>query len=621
MLAGLGCSKAAEAPHGSPVLLEVLCEVEGFTQRVWSRDPDAGLPATVSPATSKVDFVFDRRLDGARIEDTIDGEPTPKANPPITVSWPDMADDQWRSDRSPPTSSTTACRPSAPGTSYAFVRPQIAGFPSATAITFVLDPNGLTSVYGEPMDGPPTVTVTTSPLTVTLPNSTATVPLSYQAALVFSTRASAASAMMPFLEVSTRGVTLPFKLVADLGDARRVYVVPACADGWPTDSRIVVTAQIGLPDGFGRPLAAAVKGNFMTARIAATPVDGACGPLDAAQRTAAPTTPARHRRGRRARRRRRRSVELTSEHVGEGAAHRALHGRHLDRPPELADHRAHHRRVQAAGVDRGEARQIGGDVQREPVQRHPAFDRHANRGELALGGGVPDAGPARLARPREPEPRQRLDQRLLEVAQVDVQIALVLAQQEDRVADELAGAVVGDVAAALDLEERRVAEVEQVVALGAARPRVITCGCSTNSSVSGISPCWRAVTSASCIAQTVGVRARAEIDDAAPSFGSSRFEPAVSEIWIASPRLAFAASMIASGRVGWAWMVRLMSSASAPISIASAASAMTSEAPLPTTWMPSTSFDVGVDDDLHEAVGVGVGDARARARRTGTCRP
>ena len=89
------------------------------------------------------------------------------------------------------------------------------------------------------------------------------------------------SAIVPFLDVSTRGVTLPFKLVADLGDARRVYVVPACADGWPTDSRIVVTAAIGLPDGFGRPLPTAVKGNFMTARIAATPVDGACGPLDA----------------------------------------------------------------------------------------------------------------------------------------------------------------------------------------------------------------------------------------------------------------------------------------------------------------------------------------------------
>jgi hypothetical protein len=280
LLAGLGCSKAAEAPHGSPVLLEVLCEVEGFTHRVWSRDPDAGVAATISAGTSKVDFVFDRRLDGARIEDTVDGQPTPKANPPITVSWPDMA----ATNGDPPFAADVfynSLSTFGPGTSYAFVRPQIAGFPSATAITFVLDPNGLTSVYGEPMDGPAAVTVMTSPLTVTLPNSTATVPLSYQAALVFSTRASGASAMMPFLEVSTRGLTLPFKLVADLGDARRVYIVPACADGWPADAPIVVTAAIGLPDGFGRPLPTAVKGNFMTARTAPTPIDGACGPLDA----------------------------------------------------------------------------------------------------------------------------------------------------------------------------------------------------------------------------------------------------------------------------------------------------------------------------------------------------
>ena len=49
-------------------------------------------------------------------------------------------------------------------------------------MTFLLDANGLTSVYGEPMDRPAEITVTTSPLSVTLPNSTATVPLSYQAA-------------------------------------------------------------------------------------------------------------------------------------------------------------------------------------------------------------------------------------------------------------------------------------------------------------------------------------------------------------------------------------------------------------------------------------------------------
>jgi hypothetical protein len=280
LLAGIGCRQQAEAPHGSPVLTEVLCEVEGFTQRVWSRDPDGGAQTTVSAGTSKINFVFDRRLDGSRVEDTVDGNPAPKADPPITVSWPDMAttmsDPPFAADVYYNSLSTFGA-----GTTHAFVRPQIAGFPSATTITFTLDPNGLTSVYGEPMDGPTTISVTTSPLNVTLPNNTATVPLTYRAAAVFSTRAPKTAAMLPFVHVAVGTAALPFQLVADPGDARKVYVIPACADGWPTGVRVEVTANVGLPDGFGRPLAIAAKGSFMTSSIAPAPVDGACGPIDA----------------------------------------------------------------------------------------------------------------------------------------------------------------------------------------------------------------------------------------------------------------------------------------------------------------------------------------------------
>jgi hypothetical protein len=43
---------------------------------------------------------------------------------------------------------------------------------------------------------------------------------------------------------------------------------------------VEVTANVGLPDAFGRPLTAAAKGSFMTSSIAPGPVDGACGPLD-----------------------------------------------------------------------------------------------------------------------------------------------------------------------------------------------------------------------------------------------------------------------------------------------------------------------------------------------------
>jgi hypothetical protein len=279
VLVGLGCGgcgKAPQEPHGPPVLLEVLCEIEGFTQRIWSLDPDAGIPATVSANTSKIDFVFNRRLDGSRIEDNVGGSSAPKENPPITVSWPDMA--TVMSD--PPFTAEVfynSLPAFGPATTYAFVRPRIAGFPSATEITFNLDPNGLTNIYGEPMSGPGTISMTTSPLTVTLPNSTATVPVTYQAAIVFSTRAPAGPAMMPFVRVSAGGAALPFSIEADRTDARKVYVVPTCADGWPSSVRVEVRAEVGLPDGFGRPLAAPATGSFMTSRLAAPSIDGACG--------------------------------------------------------------------------------------------------------------------------------------------------------------------------------------------------------------------------------------------------------------------------------------------------------------------------------------------------------
>jgi len=282
-VAACGCRSQAETPHGPPVLLEVLWEVDGLSQRVWSRDADASVATTGSAYPSTIDFIFDRRLDGARVEDTVDDKPVPKANPPITVAWPDMA--TAMSD--PPFAADVFYNSLAifgPNTTYAFVRPHIAGFPSATPITFALDPNGLTSVYGEPMDGPSSITVTTAALTVTLPTSSATVPTSYLAAMAFSTRTPATAALAPFIHVhaASDGAALPFALAPDAGDSKRIYIGPAgCLGGWPPDARVEITADAGLPDAFGRRLAAAAHGSFMTAHIAATPVDGGCGPGDA----------------------------------------------------------------------------------------------------------------------------------------------------------------------------------------------------------------------------------------------------------------------------------------------------------------------------------------------------
>ena len=52
-----------------------------------------------------------------------------------------------------------------------------------------------------------------------------------------------------------------------------------------------------------------------------------------------------------------------------------------------------------------------------------------------------------------PKVAERADQRLLDLPQIPVQIALVALEIDDRIADELPGPVERDVAATLDLEQ------------------------------------------------------------------------------------------------------------------------------------------------------------------------
>jgi hypothetical protein len=277
-----GCRSTPQAPHGSPVLLQVVWEVEGAPTIVWSRDPDAGVAAQVPPAGSKIDFVFDRRLDGARVEDTIDGGPAPKADPPITVGWPDM--DTVMADPAFGASVFYSSLPVwGPGTTFTFVQPRLAGFPSATPITFTLDPNGLTSVYGEPMDGPTTITVMTAPLQVTLPKGMATVPTSYLAPIVFSTRAPAKETLKTFVHLTANGAALSFEPAIDVSDTKRLYLAPGsdCGGTWPPNARIDIAVDVGLPDGFGRPLMTAATGLFSTAQSGPSAGDGGCAPGDA----------------------------------------------------------------------------------------------------------------------------------------------------------------------------------------------------------------------------------------------------------------------------------------------------------------------------------------------------
>jgi len=285
-LAALGCRKETEEPRGSPVLKYVLWQADGDPKLVWSHDADDAVAALVPAAGTKIDFVFEGKLDGARVEDSVGGRPVAKPNPPITVGWPDIA-----TVMSNPAFAVDVFYNSLPiygaGTTSAFVQTHAAGFPSATAVTFLLDPNGLTSVYGEPMVGPTEITVTTEPLVVTLPFSNATVSTSYRAPIAFSTRGPTTAALKAFVRVTAGGAALPFDLMRDTGNAKRLDAVPMMGCLWPPGVRIDVSVDAGAPDAFGRPLAAAVMASFMTAPFAAE-VDGGCS-LDAGATDASPS--------------------------------------------------------------------------------------------------------------------------------------------------------------------------------------------------------------------------------------------------------------------------------------------------------------------------------------------
>src|SRR5690606_17185287 len=101
-------------------------------------------------------------------------------------------------------------------------------------------------------------------------------------------------------------------------------------------------------------------------------------------------------------------------------------------------------------VPRGE---VAVHIEREPVAGDPPALPHADRGYLAAGGLGPHTGeqlrPGRgvPALGGQPERGERVDQPQLDLPHV-VDDALVLTELDDQVADELAGAVVGELPAA-----------------------------------------------------------------------------------------------------------------------------------------------------------------------------
>jgi len=294
LAAGLGACSSPSEPHGSPVLLGAYWLGAGQKTQIWTVTAPTLPPVGVAAGGQEIDFVFDRLLDGNRIEDTVtvNGMQTtvPKAMPPITVAWPDAATVM----STPPFGAQVFYNSEpyyGPNTAYVLLKPQAVGFPSSDTVTFTLDRTALTSAYGDQMIGPSQISATTGAFSASfrLPQGSSgadaatTVPSNYMLPVVFSNRVASPSAIEPFVEVSAGGTSLPVVLAADASDPTVVYVSPAsCLGGWPAALAIDVTIAAGTPDAFGVPMAAAAHTTFTASAAATARPDGGCGPVDAA---------------------------------------------------------------------------------------------------------------------------------------------------------------------------------------------------------------------------------------------------------------------------------------------------------------------------------------------------
>ena len=124
------------------------------------------------------------------------------------------------------------------------------------------------------------------------------------------------------------------------------------------------------------------------------------------------------------------------------------------------------------------------------MRRHPARHPHADRRDLPRparpAGGIQTPVSPSIVRRLELEGGEGLDDRALEIPDVPLHVLPVPRQVEDRVADELAGGMVGRLAAAVRLDELDVGpgrDVELLLLLGAPAGRD-TGGCSTSTTVS-----------------------------------------------------------------------------------------------------------------------------------------
>jgi len=278
---GAGCS-GPQDPHGSPILTQVYWVAGGAQLLAWARD-SSPIASSVPPFGSEVDFVFDRRLDGDRIEMTVTtgGVTTTQSlpNPPITATWPGMA--QLTGDAAFAMTVQYNSEPRFGGaTSYVYAQPRIPGFPSSLTVTFDLDLSRLTSAYDEPASAPTQIPIVTAPLSVALSSPTEGVPVSYTLPLAFSNRLPAlpADGTSPFVHVTRDGVPVPYRLLPGASPSLSAswYLTPAdCLGVWPANATLEVTVDAGLLDVFGGKLAQGATTSFVTG-AGASAADASC---------------------------------------------------------------------------------------------------------------------------------------------------------------------------------------------------------------------------------------------------------------------------------------------------------------------------------------------------------
>ena len=321
---GAGCN-GNKAPHGSPILRKVYWQVGTQQFPIWSIDqPDGGAPGPVPAAASQFNLVFDRVLDGSKIEDTVTingvSGPQAKANPPVMVSWPGMD-----TAVSEPPFGLSVWYNSVPlinepaGSAYVYGR-EVPSYPSDTAITITLDETRITSQYDEPMTGPSSFLVMTEPFSLLgveppggagggadagddagaantdsqdagddtgdggdggrvpdeLPHGRQA-PVNYWVSLHFNNLPAAAAVIRPYIHVTSNGAPYDtFKLVSDPDDPTRVHLQPfvihdptltdpkpVAMTRWDEGARIDVTIDPGLPDVFGKPLVTPASASFI----------------------------------------------------------------------------------------------------------------------------------------------------------------------------------------------------------------------------------------------------------------------------------------------------------------------------------------------------------------------